>query len=55
MNQSKKYWPAHQHSQIPQTVKDSVLQKVIQANARLPKLENDRIHVFFNDVYQGKV
>jgi len=58
MNQSTKYWPAHLHQQDKrpsQEVRQTVLQQVIAANARLPKLENDKISVFFNGIYQGKV
>ena len=57
MKQSQKYWPAHQHkSKTPApAVRDTVLEQVISANARLPRFENDRIDVFFNGVYQGKV
>jgi len=57
MKQSQKYWPAHQHkSKTPApAVRQAVLEQVISANARLPRFENDRINVFFNGVYQGKV
>ena len=58
MNTTKQYWPAHLHQQDKrpsQEERQSVLQQVIAANARLPKLENDKIDVFFNGVYQGKV